>query len=64
VLSIADNVYVFADKKIIAQGTVEEVLAQKDNPLLQQFLAGAIQGPVPFHITAKDYQVDLEEVNK
>jgi phospholipid/cholesterol/gamma-HCH transport system ATP-binding protein len=64
VLSIADNVYVFADKKIIAQGTVDEVLAQKDNALLQQFLAGAIQGPVPFHIPATDYQADLEEVNK
>ncbi|MEL0658042.1 ATP-binding cassette domain-containing protein [Psychromonas arctica] len=64
VLSIADNVYVFADKKIIAEGTVDEVLAQKDNALLQQFLAGAVQGPVPFHMPANDYRADLEEVNR
>ncbi len=63
VLSIADNVYVFAEKKIIAEGSVDEVLAQKDNALLQQFLAGAVQGPVPFHIPADDYQADLEKAN-
>ena len=63
VLSIADNVYVFAEKKIIAEGSVEEVLAQKDNALLQQFLAGAVQGPVPFHMPADDYQADLEKAN-
>ena len=64
VLSIADNVYVFADKKIIAEGSVEQVLAQKDNALLQQFLAGAVKGPVPFHMPANDYQTDLEEANR
>ena len=64
VLSIADNVYVFAEQKIIAEGSVEEVLAQKDNALLQQFLEGAIQGPVPFHVPADDYQADLYKVNQ
>jgi len=64
VLSIADNVYVLAENKIIAQGTVEEVLAEKENALLQQFLAGAVQGPIPFHMPAADYQVDLKKVNK
>ncbi|MEG3754696.1 ATP-binding cassette domain-containing protein [Psychromonas arctica] len=64
VLSIADNVYVFAEQKIIAQGSVEEVLAQKNNALLQQFLAGAVQGPVPFHLPASNYLVDLKEANR
>lgn len=64
VLSIADNVYVFADKRIIAEGSVDQVLAQKDNALLQQFLAGAVQGPVPFHVPANDYRSDLEEANR
>jgi len=64
VLSIADNVYVFAEQKIIAEGSVEEVLAQKDNALLQQFLEGAIQGPVPFHVPADDYQADLYKANQ
>lgn len=63
VLSIADNVYVLAEKKVIAEGSVEQVLAQKDNDLLQQFLAGAVQGPVPFHFPANDYQADLQRAN-
>ena len=64
VLSIADNVYIFAEQKIIAQGSVEQVLAQKNNALLQQFLAGDVQGPVPFHMPAEDYQADLEKANR
>ena len=40
------------------------MLAEKDNALLQQFLAGAVQGPIPFHMPADDYQVDLKKVNK
>jgi len=64
VLSIADNVYVLADNCIIAEGTVEQVLAQKDNALLQQFLEGAVQGPIPFHMAADDYQQDLQKVNQ
>lgn len=64
VLSIADNVYVFADQKIIAQGAVKEVLLQKDNALLQQFLAGDVQGPVPFHLPAADLLTDLQQVNR
>ena len=63
VLSIADNVYVLAEQKIIAEGSVDEVLAQKDNALLQQFLAGAVNGPIPFHVPAVDYQDDLNKVN-
>lgn len=64
VLSIADNVYVLAERKVIAQGSVESVLAQKDNQLLQQFLAGAVNGPVPFHFPAQDYVADLQRANR
>lgn len=64
VLSIADNVYVLADQRIIAQGTVEAVLKQTDNQLLQQFLHGRSDGPVPFHFKADDFQSDLQKVSR
>ncbi|MDL2194868.1 phospholipid ABC transporter ATP-binding protein MlaF [Shewanella algae] len=58
VLSIADYVYVIADKRIIAQGTPAE-LRQADNPQLRQFIDGMPDGPVPFHYPAQDYQKEL-----
>ena len=64
VLSIADNVYVLADKKIIAHGPAHSLLQQIDNPLLQQFLHGQSEGPVPFHFQAEDFKVDLQKVKE
>lgn len=58
VLSIADYVYVIADKRIIAQGTPVE-LRQANNPQLRQFIDGMPDGPVPFHYPAQDYQKEL-----
>ncbi|MGI2853099.1 phospholipid ABC transporter ATP-binding protein MlaF [Shewanella algae] len=58
VLSIADYVYVIADKRIIAHGTPSE-LRQADNPQLRQFIDGMPDGPVPFHYPAQDYQKEL-----
>ena len=58
VLSIADYVYVIADKKVIAKGTPEE-LKYADNPQLKQFIGGEPDGPVPFHYPAMDYKKEL-----
>ncbi|UCX06752.1 phospholipid ABC transporter ATP-binding protein MlaF [Shewanella sp. HL-SH8] len=58
VLGIADYVYVIADKKVIAEGTPEQ-LRKSDNPQLIQFIDGAPDGPVPFHYPAVDYQQEL-----
>jgi phospholipid/cholesterol/gamma-HCH transport system ATP-binding protein len=58
VLSIADYVYIIADKRIIAEGTPEQ-LRHANNPQLRQFLDGAPDGPVPFHYPAMDYQKEL-----
>lgn len=58
VLSIADYVYVIADKKIIAQGE-PEALRQSSDPKVVQFLKGAPDGPVPFHYPASDYLQEL-----
>ena len=62
VLSIADNVYVLADKKIIAHGPAETLMEQTDNALLQQFLHGRSDGPVPFHFQADEFQSDLQRI--
>ncbi|MCK5818815.1 MAG: ATP-binding cassette domain-containing protein [Psychromonas sp.] len=61
VLSIADNLYVLANNKIIAKGKVDEVM-QTDNALLQQFLNGDSEGPVPFHFQCEDFQSELTRV--
>ena len=63
VLSIADNVYVLADKKIIASGSAQSILGQTDNPLLQQFLHGRSDGPVPFNFPVNDFEEDLKRSN-
>lgn len=58
VLSIADYAYIIADKRIIAEGTPETLIASQD-PQVVQFLAGKEDGPVRFHYPAKDYTEEL-----
>ncbi|MCJ8321594.1 MAG: ATP-binding cassette domain-containing protein [Colwellia sp.] len=58
VMSIADYIYIIAERKIIGHGTPEQIL--KDNsPLVQQFVKGEADGPVPFHFTAPNYQDEI-----
>lgn len=58
VLTIADYVYIIAEKHIIAGGTSEEI-RQNNDPRVKQFLDGLADGPVPFHYPAEDYKTDL-----
>lgn len=58
VLSIADYAYIVADKRVIAEGTPEMLLASEDEQVVQ-FLAGKADGPVRFHYPAKDYTEEL-----
>ncbi|MFQ3220346.1 MAG: phospholipid/cholesterol/gamma-HCH transport system ATP-binding protein [Paraglaciecola sp.] len=51
VLTIADYIYILAEKKVIGSGTPEEI-KNSDSPLVQQFLQGQADGPVPFHYPA------------
>jgi phospholipid/cholesterol/gamma-HCH transport system ATP-binding protein len=51
VLTIADYIYILAEKRIIGSGTPEEI-KNSDSPLVQQFLQGQADGPVPFHYPA------------
>ncbi|AKD38528.1 hypothetical protein I926_06030 [Pasteurella multocida subsp. multocida OH4807] len=54
VLSIADYAYIIADKRVIAEGTSEQLL-QSHDPQVRQFLDGEADGPVRFHFPASDY---------
>jgi phospholipid/cholesterol/gamma-HCH transport system ATP-binding protein len=59
-LSISDYVYIVADRRIIAQGTPDDI-AHNQSPQLQQFIQGLPDGPVPFHYAAKPLEQDFLE---
>ena len=48
---VADYVFVLGEGRIRGQGTPQQ-LAASDDPFLQQFLNGRLEGPVPFHYPA------------
>ncbi|MDF7679256.1 phospholipid ABC transporter ATP-binding protein MlaF [Enterobacteriaceae bacterium ESL0689] len=58
VLSIADNAYIIADKKVVAHGSAQS-LRENSDPRVRQFINGIADGPVPFRYPADDYYHDL-----
>ncbi|OKY26133.1 phospholipid ABC transporter ATP-binding protein MlaF [Thalassotalea sp. PP2-459] len=58
VMSIADYIYIIAEQKVIGHGTPDEI-RQQTSPLVQQFVNGEADGPVPFHYKAAAYQEEL-----
>ncbi len=61
VLSISDQAYVVAGGKVLERGTPEQIRASKSE-LVQQFLHGQADGPVPFNYKApKTYATELLE---
>lgn len=58
VLDIADYVYILANRKIIGEGSADEI-KHSTSSLVQQFLQGNADGPVPFHFPADDLAKDL-----
>ncbi|RUO33455.1 ATP-binding cassette domain-containing protein [Aliidiomarina sanyensis] len=58
VMSIADHVIILANKQVVGQGSPAELEAH-GNALVQQFLHGDADGPVPFHYAAQPYHEDL-----
>jgi len=58
VMSIADYIYIVAEKKIIGHGTPEQI-RQDTSPLVQQFVQGEADGAVPFHYEAPAYSDEL-----
>lgn len=55
VLTIADYIYILADKRVICEGTAQQI-RESDSELVQQFLKGKADGPVPFHYPAPDIE--------
>ncbi|WP_070992153.1 ATP-binding cassette domain-containing protein [Pseudoalteromonas byunsanensis] len=58
VLSIAEHVVIIAEQGVIGSGTPEQ-MKEHESPLVQQFLQGLSDGPVPFHYKAQDYEEEL-----
>jgi len=56
--AIADDIYLLAGGKVVANGSAAE-LEHSDSAWAQQFLKGEPDGPVPFHYPAADYLDDL-----
>lgn len=55
---IADKMIMLHRGRIVATGTPEEIRASS-NPLVQQFITGAPDGPIPLRMSQKDYQEDI-----
>jgi len=62
VMSIADYIYIIAERKIIGHGTPEQI-RHSSSSLVQQFIQGEADGPVPFHYDAPPYAQELIQVN-
>jgi phospholipid/cholesterol/gamma-HCH transport system ATP-binding protein len=62
VMSIADYIYIIAEKKIIGHGTPEQI-RQDSSPLVQQFIHGEADGAVPFHYEAPVYSDELIKIS-
>lgn len=58
VLTIADYIYIVAQQRVIGHGTPVEI-QNSDSDLVQQFLKGRADGPVPFHFPADDLESSL-----
>lgn len=58
VMSIADHVIIIAEQGVIGAGTPDE-MRNHESPLVQQFLKGLSDGPVPFHYPAQTYADEL-----
>lgn len=56
--TVADRSYLIADGKVVASGSPQQ-LQTHHSTLVQQFMHGLADGPVPFHYPAPDYAEQL-----
>jgi phospholipid/cholesterol/gamma-HCH transport system ATP-binding protein len=56
--SIADEIYIIANKKIVGHGSPKKIFAD-ENPWVKQFTHGLPDGVMPFHYPAAAYREDL-----
>ncbi|MEM9621346.1 MAG: ABC transporter ATP-binding protein [Pseudomonadota bacterium] len=57
-VSIADQIFILADGHVIGSGSPDELRAST-SPMVQQFMHGLPDGPVPFHYPADDIAYDV-----
>jgi phospholipid/cholesterol/gamma-HCH transport system ATP-binding protein len=57
-LLLVDYLYFVSEGRIVGEGTPEEIRASTD-PFVRQFVHGEPDGPVPFHVAARPYAVDV-----
>jgi len=57
-ISIADNIYLIANGKVMGNGTADELMNSK-KAWVRQFMQALPDGPVPFHYPANNYLDDL-----
>jgi phospholipid/cholesterol/gamma-HCH transport system ATP-binding protein len=55
---IADQMIMLHRGRVVAHGTPEEIKNSPD-PLVQQFITGAPDGPIPLRMSQKDYREDI-----
>jgi len=56
--SIADQMYIISDGRVIGAGT-PEVLREHTSTMVRQFMLGSPDGPVPFHYPAENFLDDV-----
>ncbi len=56
--TIAHDSYLISEGRVVASGTPQE-LSRGGSPIVQQFMSGSPDGPVPFHYPAPDYEAEL-----
>ncbi|TXT21847.1 MAG: putative ABC transport system ATP-binding protein [Gallionellaceae bacterium] len=57
-LKIVDYIYFVSDGAIIAEGTADDIRASGE-AFVHQFVYGEMDGPIPFHYPAGDFNLDL-----
>ncbi len=63
VSSIADRTFLISDGRVVASGTPED-MEQNVSAVVQQFMSGMADGPVPFHYPAPDYDEQILKRNE
>jgi phospholipid/cholesterol/gamma-HCH transport system ATP-binding protein len=58
IATVADQVFLLAGGRVVAQGTPQELKASPTD-IVKQFVGGLADGPVPFHFPAPDYFGEL-----
>jgi len=55
---IADKMVLLYRGELIAEGGPEEI-KNSDNPVVQQFIRGEAEGPIPHRLSSRDFAEDL-----